>query len=83
MIKQQGKISVSIFINVEKSTVKKINHAAFEPKTYSTEEQFTFSAVKKQEVESIIGAMAVYKAPGYNKITLQVIKDSCPLLQLS
>ena len=65
----------SFFASVGDNTIKKIEVLArqanynlgkrpFVPKNYSLPDQFTFSAVPHNQVESIVKSMASNKAPG-------------------
>ena len=40
-------------------------------------EGFEFQEVKKIDVKSVIKSLAANKAPGYDKISARVLKDSC------
>ena len=40
-------------------------------------EAFEFQEVKETDVKSVIKSLAANKAPGYDKISARVLKDSC------
>ena len=44
---------------------------------YVETEAFEFQDVKETDVKSVIKSSAANKAPGYDKISAQVLKDSC------
>jgi hypothetical protein len=54
------------------------NTTNFVPRTFPLSEQFAFNVVSQEEVRQIIIAMPTAKAPGGDKISLRVIKDSLP-----
>ncbi|CAB4027980.1 Hypothetical predicted protein, partial [Paramuricea clavata] len=71
--------------NIGQNTVKKIekmaadenydlNENPFKPRHYLPSEQFSFTAVEREEVESIVMSMAPNKAPGNDKVPIHVIK---------
>ena len=81
----------SFFASVGDNTIKKIEVLAreanynlgkrsFVPKNYSLPDQFTFSAVPHNQVESIVKSMASNKAPGIDKVPIRVIKDCLPAI---
>ena len=81
----------SFFASVGDNTIKKIEVLAreanynlgkrsFVPKYYSLPDQFTFSAVPHNQVESIVKSMASNKAPGIDKVPIRVIKDCLPAI---
>ena len=51
-----------------------LNENPFKPRHYLPSEQFSFTAVEREEVESIIMSMAPNKAPGNDKVPIHVIK---------
>ena len=51
-----------------------LNESPFKPRHYLPSEQFSFTAVEREEVESIIMSMAPNKAPGNDKVPIHVIK---------
>ena len=53
---------------------------SFVPRRYPVSEQFAFEAVESCSVEDIINSMEKNKAPGVDKITIGVIKDSLPAI---
>ena len=50
---------------------------------YPITEQLTFNTVTCHQVEAIVMSMASNKAPGIDKIPLQVIKDCLPAISPS
>ena len=81
----------SFFASVGDNTIKKIEVLAreanynlgkrsFVPKNYSLPDQFTFSTVPHNQVESIVKSMASNKAPGIDKVPIRVIKDCLPAI---
>ena len=82
------------FARKGENTVKKINAMAddfnyklketpFTRKVYPTSEQFSFSAVECNQVETIVKSMASNKGPGIDKIPTRVIKDCLPAILTS
>ena len=76
----------NFFSSVGKSTINRItklaeesdhtlNQCSFIPRIYPLSEQFTFNAVKCEQVQKIVTSMASGKAPGIDKILIRVIKD--------
>ena len=51
-----------------------LNENPFKPRHYLPSEQFSFTAVKREEVESIVMSMAPNKTPGNDKVPIHVIK---------
>ncbi|CAB3980803.1 Hypothetical predicted protein [Paramuricea clavata] len=51
-----------------------LNENPFKPRHYLPSEQFSFTAVEREEVESIVMSMAPNKAPGNDKVPIHVIK---------
>jgi hypothetical protein len=52
-----------------------LNENPFKPRHYlPASEQFSFTAVEREEVESIVMSMAPDKAPGNDKVPIHVIK---------
>ena len=81
----------SFFASVGDNTIKKIEVLAreanynlgkcsFVPKNYSLPDQFTFSTVPHNQVESIVKSMASNKAPGIDKVPIRVIKECLPAI---
>ena len=79
------------FASIGENTIKKINAMAadfnyklketpFTPRVYPTSEQFSFSVVECNQVETIVKSMASNKAPGIDKIPIRVIKDCLPAI---
>ena len=73
------------FASIGQNTVKKIekmaadenydlNENPFKPRHYLPSEQFSFTAVEREEVESIVMSMEPNKAPGNDKVPIHVIK---------
>ena len=81
----------NFFSSVGKSTINRItklaeesnytlNQCSFIPRIYPLSEQFTFNAVKCEQVQKIVTSMASGKAPGIDKIPIHVIKDCLPAI---
>ena len=81
----------NFFSRVGKSTIDRItelaeesnytlNQCSFIPRIYPLSEQFTFNAVKCEQVQTIVTSMASGKAPGTDKIPIHVIKDCLPAI---
>ena len=54
--------------------------APFMPREYPASEQFTFKPVDSDDIQNIINSMPTNKAPGHDKISVRVIKDSLPVI---
>ena len=52
----------------------------FIPRIYPLSEQFTFNAVKCEQVQNIVTSLASGQAPGTDKIPILMIKDCLPAL---
>ena len=81
----------NFFSSVGKSIINRItklaeesnytfNQCSFIPRIYPLSEQFTFNAVKCEQVQKIVTSMASGKAPGIDKIPIHVIKDCLPAI---
>ena len=52
-----------------------LNQCSCIPRIYPLPEQFTFNALKCEQIQKVITSMASSKAPGIDKIPIRVIKD--------
>ena len=81
----------NLFSHVEKSTINRItklaedsnytlNQCSCSPRIYPLSEQFTFNAVKCEQVQKVVTSMTNGKAPWTDKISIHVIKDCLPAI---
>ena len=82
------------FSSVGQVTVDKIKSLAdeckynlakpsFKPRTHDESEQFAFHTVECKQIQEIVLAMPTNKAPWIDKIPMQVVKDSLPVISPS
>ena len=81
----------TFFSSVGQATVDKINSLAdeckynlakpgFKSRAHGESEQFAFHTVECKQIQDIISAMPTNKAPGIDKISMRVVKDSLPVI---
>jgi len=70
-----GKSTINRIAKLAEELNYTLNRCSFISRIYPLSEQFTFNAVKCEQVQKIVTSMASGEAPGVDKIPIHVIKD--------